>query len=87
MLKSTFLELRDGLSRQRIQGTLANGNAIDAVVEAEVDGRDAWWDKETSPCETGGVDPGDEDTGWDEVLVAMNDDEQANAAIEHALDE
>jgi hypothetical protein len=65
----------DGVvDKWHVTGALENGGAIDAVLETEIDGRDAWWDEDTSPCETAGVDPGFDETGWEEVLEAINEE-------------
>lgn len=67
-----------GIERYRLTGEI-EGRRLDAVLECETDGRDAWWDDEAEPCETAGVDPGDDDTGWTPVLEAINE------ALEAAL--
>jgi hypothetical protein len=73
MLNVKRLGEADGCDRWHVKGTLENGNAVDAVLETEVDGREAWWDEATSPCETGGVDPGFDETGWEEVLLKVSE--------------
>jgi hypothetical protein len=55
----------------RITGTVG-GRPVDAVLEVGEDGDDMAWDEEADPCETAGIEPGDEDTGWDDVLEAVD---------------
>lgn len=59
-----------GIERYHVTGE-REGQRVDAVLEVETDGREAWWDEEASPCETAGIEPGDDDTGWEAVLVAL----------------
>jgi hypothetical protein len=73
MLKATFEGNAEGVARYKIEGTLEKSGArVDATVEFETDGRDAWWDDEAEAQETAGIEPGDEDAGWDEVLLAID---------------
>lgn len=64
----------DGVvTKWAVSGQLKVGRKVDGVLETEDDGRDAWW----VSGETGGVEPGDDDSGWDEVLEALNQAEEA----------
>lgn len=74
MLKAVKVDVedQDDLDAYRVTGTLSNGNAVDATLLVETDGREAWWDDERDPCVEGGVEPGFDDTGWDEVLAAIS---------------
>jgi hypothetical protein len=88
MLKSTFIEVSDGTTRHKVEGTLEKSGArVDATIVCEIDGRDAWWDDDAAPNETAGIEPGDDDAGWDEVLEALNADAAGVAAVEAAIAE
>lgn len=78
MLKATKIEGPDerGDERWRIEGTTrtTGGRPVNAVITVETDGREAWWDEEDEANDrTGGIEPGFEHTGWDEVLDAITE--------------
>ena len=65
----------DGIVKTyHVQGTLNTGKFIDAIISCEIDGRDAWFDEKYLQNE-GGVVIGRDETGWDEIVEAIDAEE------------
>lgn len=71
------IEAEGGIARARVEGTTAGGRRIEGTIAFETDGRDAWWD---DGAIDGGIEPGDEEAGWDEILIAIDELPETQAA-------